>query len=153
MTTPARVALIGVCAGSLLVAVAFASAWTPGGAPVWGTWVMVLGSAKLLGAATMLGALNSGVRWSLALMAAVFLSLVIAIGFGAPLLLPVETASSPLFLGLPLRAAIEIYGVGLVPIVVLPLLFAMEFKRDGLDEAGLTALRARCAASHPPTRS
>ena len=146
-----RVALIGVCAGALLVTLAFGSAWLPGGAPVWGTWLMILGSAKLLGSATMLGALNSGVRWPLALAAAVFLSLLIVIGFGAPLLLPVETAASPLVLGLPVRAAIEIYGVGLLPIVVLPWLFAAQFRQDGLDDAGLAALRSRCAAAQALT--
>ena len=118
---------------------------------MWGAWLIILGSAKLLGSTTMLGAVNSGVRWPRALAAAVFLSLVIVAGFGAPLLLPVETASSSLVFGLPLRAAIEIYGVGLLPIVVLPLVFALEFKSDGLDEVSLTVLREKCAAVRAST--
>ena len=147
----APVALIGVFVGSLVVAAAYASAWTPGGAPVWGVWSMIVGSATVMAAATAMGALNSGVRRPLAIGAAVFLFAVIAVGFGAPLWLPVETASSPLVLGLPLRAAIEIYGVGLLPIVVLPLLFAVAFKSDGLDEASLAVLRAKCAAAPSAT--
>ena len=137
------VPLIGLLIGTLLVAVAYASAWTPGGAPVWGVWSMIVGSAAVMAAATAMGALNSGVRRPLAIAAALFLFAVIAVGFGAPLVLAAETASSPLVLGLPLRAAIEIYGVGLLPMVVLPLLFAVEFKSDGLDEAALAELRAR----------
>ncbi len=104
---------------------------------------MILGSATVMAAATALGALNSGVRRSWAIAASLFLFVVIAVGFGAPLLLPVETATSPLFLGLPIRAAIEIYGVGLLPIVVLPVLYAIEFRSEGLDEASLAALRAK----------
>lgn len=146
-----RVALAGVLVGALLVAAAYASAWMPGGAPGWGVGSMIIGSAAVMAAATAVGALNSGVRRPLAIVASLFLFAVIAVGFGAPLWLPVETASSPLVLGLPLRAAIEIYGVGLLPVVVLPLLFAIEFKSDGLDEASLAALRARCAASQAET--
>ena len=139
--------LIGVLVGILLIAAAYASAWSPGGAPVWGVWSMIIGSATVIAAATAVGALNSGVRRPLAIVTSLFLFGVIAAGFGAPLWLPIETAASPLVLGLPLRAAIEIYGVGLVPIVVLPLLFAFEFRSDGLDEASLAALRVKCAAA------
>lgn len=146
------VAHVGVLVGTLLVAAAYASAWLPGGAPVWGTSLMIAGSAKIIASATAMGAANSGVRPRLAVAAAVFLFVVIVVGFGAPLLLPVETATSPLILGLPLRAAIEIYGVGLLPIVVLPLVYAVEFKGDGLDEASLGAFRSKCEALRGATR-
>jgi hypothetical protein len=133
----------GIAFGALLILIAFTSAWVPGGAPIWGVWAMILGSAIVMAAATAIGALNSGVRRPWAIAASLFLFAVIAVGFGAPLLLPVETAASTLFLGLPIRAAIEIYGVGLLPIIVLPVLYAFEFKGDGLDEASLAALRAK----------
>jgi hypothetical protein len=141
-----------VLVGTLLIAAAYASAWLPGGAPVWGVCLMIAGSAKIIASATAMGAANSGVRSRLALAAAFFLFAVIVAGFGAPLLLPVETATSPLMLGLPLRAAIEIYGVGLLPIMVLPLLYALEFKSDGLDEASLDALRTKCEALRARSR-
>lgn len=129
--------------GTFLVLIAFVSAWTPGGAPLWGVWAMIVGSATIMASATAVGALNSGVRRSWAIGASLFLFAVIAIGFGAPLLLPVETATSPLFLGLPIRAAIEIYGVGLLPIMVLPVLYAIEFRSEGLGEESLAALRVK----------
>jgi hypothetical protein len=146
-------AALGMTAvGALLILIAFASAWSPGGAPTWGAWLMILGSATIMAAATTLGALNSGVRQSWAIAASLFLFAVITVGFGAPLLLPIETATSPLFLGLPIRAAIEIYGVGLLPILVLPILYAIEFRSDGLDEASLAALRTKCEAPPAPLR-
>lgn len=122
-------ALIGVFAGTILITAAYASAWLPTGTPVWGVCCMVVGCATLIGSATLLGALRSGVRRRVALFAAVFLFVVITAGFGVPLWLPAETPDTPLILGLPLRTAIEIYGVGLLPLAVLPVLFAIEFKR------------------------
>lgn len=136
--------LRGVFIGALLIFVAYLSAWLPGGAPTWGVWAMIVGSALCISGATAVGAANSHVRPARVAFVALFLLVTIVVGFGAPLLLPSETAASPLFLGLPLRAAIEIYGVGLLPIFVLPILFAIEFKDDGLDDASLAELRRRC---------
>ena len=135
----------GVFLGALLILLAYASAWLPGGAPAWGVWVMIFGSALCVSATTAMGAINSQVRPARAALAGIFLLVLIVVGFGAPMFLPVETAASPLVLGLPLRAAIEIYGVGLLPILILPVLFAIEFKSEGLDDAALAELRRRCS--------
>ncbi|MGH7593258.1 MAG: hypothetical protein ACRELE_05340 [Gemmatimonadales bacterium] len=140
-----QVALGGIITGALLILAAYGSAWLPHGAPPWGVWCMITGSALLMSATMALGALRSGVGVARVTLLAAFLLVVIAAGFGAPLLLPIETATSPLLLGLPLRSAIETYGVGLLPVLVLPVLFAVEFQRDGLDDASLAALRQRGA--------
>lgn len=132
-------------AGTLLILAAYVSTWLPHGTPTWGVWVMIVGSALSMAATTALGARNSDVAPGRSRLIALFLMVVIVAGFGAPLLLPVENTSGPLLFGLPLRAAIEIYGVGILPILVLPWLYAMEFRNEGLDEAALAGLRHRCA--------
>jgi len=38
-----------------------------------------------------------------------------------------ERAGMPLLLGLPPRAAIVLYGIGVLPLLVLPLVFALTF--------------------------
>jgi len=44
-------------------------------------------------------------------------------------------------LGFPLRAAIVIYGVGLVPLVMLPVVYAMTFDEMTLSEDDLARVR------------
>jgi hypothetical protein len=63
-----------------------------------------------------------------------FVVAVLIVGFGAALLLPpTESAASRLWLGLPARAAVVIYGIGLLPIVVLPLAYALTFESQTLN--------------------
>jgi hypothetical protein len=130
-------------AGALLVLAAFGSAWLPAGTPTWGVLAMIAGSALCLAATLGLGASNSHLPRSRALAA--FLFAVIVVGFGAPLLLPAESPGGLFVLGLPLRAAIEVYGVGILPLFVLPLVYAFSFRAAGLDDAALVELRRRCA--------
>jgi hypothetical protein len=55
---------------------------------------------------------------------------------------PQEGAGGPLLLGLPLRTAIVLYGVGVVPIAILPLAYALTFDSSTLSEADLVRVRA-----------
>ena len=72
-----------------------------------------------------------------------FVILILVIGFGAALALPAtEGPLSKLWLGLPARAAIVIYGVGLLPIIVLPVAYAMTFERLTLSGEDLERVRA-----------
>jgi hypothetical protein len=58
----------------------------------------------------------------------------LTVGFCLALSLPAnEGPKSSLFLGLPLRAAIVVYGIGLVPIVVLPVAYALTFETQTLS--------------------
>jgi hypothetical protein len=54
--------------------------------------------------------------------------------------LPAE--SEPLWLGLPRRAAIVLYGVGLLPMFVLPVAYALTFDRVTLRPEDIVAVRA-----------
>lgn len=147
---PSRLALRGVLSGLMLVALAYGSAWLPGGAPFWSAWLMVTGTALVLSSMLALGGIRRGRSWRRVVATAVFLFVVLLTGFGAALLLPAEGATGPFFLGLPVRAAIILLGIGVFPVLVLPLAFALDFDDSGLDEASLAKLRAECAKLRPP---
>jgi hypothetical protein len=138
-----RGSIIAITVGGMAILIAFASAWIPGGAPTWGVWSMVIGSALLMAGTLTLGALRSGVGRGLALMLGGFLVVVITAGFGLPIILAHADAGPALVLGLPLPVAVEVFGVGLLPALVLPVAFAVAFRRDGLDQPALDAFRRR----------
>ena len=71
----------------------------------------------------------------------------------AALALPAnESALSKLWLGLPARAAVVIYGVGLLPIIVLPVAYAMTFETLTLSSEDVDRVRA-VARQHKSTES
>jgi hypothetical protein len=71
-----------------------------------------------------------------------FVILMLVIGFGAALALPAtEGPLSRLWLGLPARAAIVIYGVGLLPIFVLPIAYAVTFETQTLTAEDVESVR------------
>jgi hypothetical protein len=139
-----RAGLGALWLGALLILVAYATAWLHGGAPTWGVVAMITGAAFTLGGTLVLGAWR-GHNTAMIAATAIFLVVVVIAGFSLPLVLAPESSTGALLLGLPVRAAIEIYGVGLLPIVVLPFVFAREFNTADLDQASLAALREECA--------
>ncbi|HZE09938.1 MAG TPA: hypothetical protein VE110_14405, partial [Gemmatimonadaceae bacterium] len=52
-----------------------------------------------------------------------------------------ESAQSHLWLGLPIRAALVIYGIGLLPIVVLPVAYALTFESQTLTAQDVERVR------------
>ena len=52
-----------------------------------------------------------------------------------------ESPLSRLWLGLPARAAVVIYGIGLLPIVVLPVAYALTFETQTLNAADVERVR------------
>lgn len=77
---------------------------------------------------------------------AILLALVLAIGLGGALVLGSESADAPLILGLPRRAALLIYGIGLLPGLVLGILFAIGFDRLVVSPERLAELRDKLKA-------
>lgn len=125
------------------IAVAYASAFRALGPPAWAAWLLALGIPLSIGAIMILGAArgNHGVGSLKGPFA--FVTVVLAVGFCAVLLMPAnESASSSLWLGLPARAAIVIYGVGLLPTIVLPIAYAMTFETQTLRAEDLERIRA-----------
>ena len=135
-------ALGATVAGTIAIAMAYVSAFIPGGTR-WGPWLMVLGLATMVVSLMALGAVRKGgglgrLRFPLA-----FTFVVLVGGFGAALSLPAtEGPGVPLYGGLPLRAALVLYGVGLLPLFFLPLVYALTFDAMTLSEADLERVRA-----------
>ena len=130
-----RIGLGLVIGGAVAVGDGYVITATGGTISVLAPWMLAIGSASasvglfVLGAASR-GVLSRGVAAVLALLFAVIVA-----GFGAALLLPSdEGAAGRLLLGIPLRLAVVFYGVGLLPLFVLPLVFAVTFGTDDTSE-------------------
>lgn len=144
MRTPAGLRPFFV--STLLIAIAYGAAFLPGGAPSWAPVLLAIGAVGTMFSAMVLGATRAGrPLGALGVVLAVGF-LLIAGGFVLALMLAPETPATPLWLGLPRRAAVLIYGIGLLPVVLLPVAYAATFDRVTLSEADLTRFRERLAA-------
>ena len=140
--TTRRASLVGLVAGILAIAVGYAAAFLPGGAPAWAPWLLALGIPIALGAIMILGAARGRMGIGPLKYPFAFVVAVLAIGFCAALALPAtESALSRLWLGLPARAAIVIYGIGLLPIIVLPVAYALTFEAQTLSAEDVERVR------------
>jgi hypothetical protein len=140
--TTRRTALVALVAGILAIALGYAAAFLPGGAPPWAPWLLALGIPIALGAIMILGAARGRMGIGPLKSPFAFVVAVLAIGFGAALALPAtESALSRLWLGLPARAAIVIYGIGLLPIIVLPVAYALTFEAQTLSAEDVERVR------------
>jgi|SRR5687768_8253386 len=138
MAAPAGLA--SVVLGTLAVAAAYLSAFLPGDPPLWGALAMVLGIALTSVGCMALGVARAGrplgrLGWALA---ATFAILVLC--FGLALLLPRDGAG--LWAGLPRRAALVLYGIGVLPALFLPLAYALTFRERTLDAGDIERIRA-----------
>jgi hypothetical protein len=129
-TIARMVIAVAMCA----IAVAYGSAFMPNSAPVWAPWLLALGIPGALGGIMVLGAARErGGVGRLAIPFA-FVIVTLTVGFCLALWLPAnEGSGSALFLGLPLRAAIVVYGIGLMPVIVLPVAYALTFETQTLS--------------------
>lgn len=124
-----------------------------GVAPAWAPWVVAMATTLAMVATMILGAARRGRRnGGLGRLAIPFLVtfLLVAGGFALALLLP--AAGEPLVLGLPRRAAVVLYGVGLLPLFVLPLAYALTFDEMTLSEHDLERVRRAAAAAQKDAR-
>lgn len=135
----ARVALIlATCA----IGIGYASAFLAGGSPAWAAWLLAVGIPVALGAIMTLGAARGDQGLGPLKLPLLFVVVSLAAGFCLALgLPPTEAAGARLFLGLPLRSSIIVYGIGLMPIVVLPLAYALTFKTQTLNESDIERVR------------
>jgi hypothetical protein len=145
--------MLGVFLGALAVGLAYAAAFFPPPFPSAAPWLMLLGITLLVFSLLILGTRRPGRPVSVGVVLGLgCCALVLLLGFGLALALPPETAGSALLLGLPRRAAVLVYGVGLLPALVIPLAYALSFRTTVLEQRELAALRARLAAcrlEHP----
>jgi hypothetical protein len=147
-------AALGVLFGSTLaIAVVYALAFLPGGPPAWATPLFAVAIAAMIVALMVIGALRRGSIGPLAPVFA-FAFLVVAGGFCFALLLPDPPVPGVLWLGLPPAAAVVMYGVGLLPLVVVPIAYGVTFRSTTLSAADLERIReARDVAESARARS
>lgn len=134
-------ALAGVFISALAIGIAYASAFLPGGTPAWAPWVFVVGMSVIMVATMALGASRNdsiGRLWvPFALVLVVLLG-----GFGLVLALPPASPDDPsLWLGLPPRAAVILYGIGFVPFFLVPVAYAWTFDHLTLGPGDLERIR------------
>jgi hypothetical protein len=140
--TTRRTALIALIAGILSIAIGYAAAFLRGEPPGWAPWLLALGIPIALGAIMVLGAARGRMGVGPLKYPFAFVVAVLAIGFCAALALPAtESPLSRLWLGLPARAAIVIYGIGLLPIIVLPVAYALTFDTQTLNAEDVARVR------------
>jgi hypothetical protein len=140
--TTRRAALVTLFAAIAAIALGYAAAFGAHGTPSWAPWLLALGIPAALGAIMILGA----TRWDRGVgplkIPFAFVILMLVIGFGAALALPAnEGPLSRLWLGLPARAAIVVYVVGLLPIFVLPIAYALTFETQTLSAEDVERVR------------
>ncbi len=140
-----RTAIAATAVATVSIALAYVSAFVEGGTR-WGVWCMVVGLALMVVSLMALGvSRGKGGVGRLAIPLA-FTFVVILGGFAAALLLPAEGSGDRAVLGLPLRAAVVIYGIGLLPLLVLPLAYALTFDVMTLSEGDLARVKELGAA-------
>lgn len=137
-----RIARLAIIVATGAIAVGYASAFMPGGAPAWAPWLLALGIPGALGGIMVLGAARErGGVGRLAIPFA-FVIVTLTVGFCLALGLPAnEGPESTLWLGLPARAALVVYGIGLLPVVVLPVAYALTFETQTLTAEDVERVR------------
>jgi hypothetical protein len=126
-----------------LVAIAYAALFVSPTIPVWAPLSLAIGANGVIMSLMAIGAVRHdtmprSLAWT-------FIGLFVLCAGALVLALvmpPQEGAGGPLLLGLPLRTAIVLYGVGVVPIAILPLAYALTFDSSTLSEADLVRVRA-----------
>ncbi|MGH9419010.1 MAG: hypothetical protein ACRD3J_03480 [Thermoanaerobaculia bacterium] len=134
--------VLAICA----IAVGYGAAFTPGGTPEWAPWLLAIGIPVASCGIMALGAARGSRGIGKLKIPLAFVLVVLTAGFCLALGLPAnESSTSVLWLGLPARAAIIIYGVGLLPIVVLPVAYALTFDTQTLNQADIDRVRELAA--------
>lgn len=137
-----RGALIVLVIGILSIALGYGAAFLPRGTPGWAPWLLAVGIPVALGAMMILGAARGPMGIGRLKYPFAFVVAVLVVGFCAALALPAtESPLSKLWLGLPARAAIVIYGIGLLPIIVLPVAYALTFETQTLSAEDVERVR------------
>lgn len=147
-----RAPLLAFLGGTVACAATYGSAFLPGDPPPWAPWSLGIGTATVMVAASALGAARAGRGVGRLKVPFALVFLILAGGFAAVLLLPPPDPADPsLVLGLPPAAAVVLLGIGLLPLLVLPVAYALTFEETTLSEEDLARVR-RAAAEYRAAR-
>ncbi|MEO6447309.1 MAG: hypothetical protein ABIZ91_03360 [Gemmatimonadaceae bacterium] len=140
---PVRAALVVFVTAVMAIGAAYGATLWLGAAPAFAPWALAYGSGAAMAAVFALGATRAGKLSATLVVAFVLVFVVVSGSFALALGLPAaEGAGGPMLLGLPRRTAIVLYGVGVLPMFLLPLLYAFTFDRGILTEADIARVRA-----------
>ena len=147
-------AVAGIALSTLAIGAAYLSAFARGGAPPWAGWLFAAGVTGALVAALALGAMRPDGGLGRLVGPFMLATVLLGAGFIAVFALPDGGAAEPLLLGLPRRAAIVLYGIGLLPTLVLPVAYALTFagqtlRPEDLERVLATARAARANREQP----
>lgn len=137
-----RAPLAAVVLGTVGIALAYGSAFGPASVAAWGPWLMALALPVTMVALMLLGVVRHDRRLGRLRAPVVLVLLLVAGGFLLALGLPPDRVDGPLWLGLPPRAAVILYGVGLLPLFILPVAYALTFDDLTLSDADIARVRA-----------
>ncbi len=137
---PPSLALLGLAMSVAIAALSLGAAFGSAGPGVWPAIGLAWSTALLLGSLVALAA-RRGAKGRGLLLGSAALTLSIGTGLTAALLQGVPSTSSSLWGGLPPGAALLIYGVGLLPALVVPVVYALTFDRSTLGPDDLQRLR------------
>ena len=130
-----------------LVAIAYGAMFALATPPAWASIALAVGANGVIMALMAIGAVRHDTMPKSLVWTFIGLFVLCAGAFVVALLLPAqEGAGGPLLLGLPLRTAIVLYGVGVVPIAILPFAYALTFESSTLSEDDLVRVRAAHAS-------
>ena len=137
-------AVVALVVATLAIGVAYGSALAMAAVPAWAPWLMATGVPLALVSVMTLGAARRGRVPGVLLAAFALVGVMLVAGFALALALPGAsgTTGEPLLLGLPRRAAIIVYGIGLLPVLVLPVAYAATFEAQTLRDEDLERVRA-----------
>lgn len=137
-----RAALAALVAGTVGIALAYASAFAPPPVAGWGPWIMAVALPVTMVALMVLGVVREDRRLGRLRAPIALVLALVAGGFLLALALPADMPDTALWFGLPPRAAVILYGVGLLPLFILPLAYAFTFEALTLSEADIARVRA-----------
>ncbi len=140
MTRP--LAIGALLLSALLIGAAYVGALVASPVPRWAPWALMIGTSTIMLATMVLGASRRGAGIGRLVVPFAAIFTVLIVGFSAALVLPAESATSPLWFGLPRRAAVILYGVGVLPLFVLPIAYAVTFESLTLSNEDLERVRA-----------
>ena len=132
-------------AGLAGAGVAYGSAFLTPGAPMW-AGALLAGSAVV----TMTGAALLAVRAGRSMVVLGSGGLLLALGVVVLWTIPAVDPAEPRFvLGLPPAVAYLLYGLGLLPALIVPFVYAWSFERATLSEESLDRVRREAVATRP----
>ncbi len=115
--------------GALLVALAYGLTFAS--ATSIAPWLLAIGATLVLTGLGLLGAGARAPRLAAAVLAACALTF---IGFATALLLQPHVLGGPLLFGLPRATALLLLLTGALPLVMLPIAYAMVFTREVITD-------------------